>query len=182
MGTLRKHKPVKLFVGLIFQNQHFADLAREELISLYGPIEEFSISFPFIQTDYYNEEFGLHLIRSFICFKNLSPAEDLWKIKIASNQIEEKFSDSGKRVINIDPGYITPAKLLLFTTKDYSHRVYIGNGIFTEVTLYFQKGSFKAWPWTYPDYAIEEVIKYFNTIRGIYMKSINDGQKIEIKE
>jgi hypothetical protein len=72
------------------------------------------------------------------------------------------------RSVNIDPGYLDLAKLVLFSTKDYTHRIHVGKGIFAEVTLYFQDDSFNAWPWTYPDYKTKEYIGIFNTIRGIY--------------
>jgi hypothetical protein len=129
---------------------------------------------PFDQTDYYFPEFGQPLKRKIISFKKLVSMEKIYMVKIASNRLEDRSMAYGKRRVNIDPGYVTDAKLVLLTTKDYSHRVYIGKGIFSEVTLFFQNGSFKAWPWTYPDYAKDEMRSFFDKVRGLYMDDLKE--------
>ena len=91
---------------------------------------------------------------------------------IKKNKIEAKNSFSGKRVINIDPGYLDLSKLVLFSTKDYTHRIHVGSGIFAEVTLFYKDKNFTAWPWTYPDYKTKDYLSIFNTMRDIYKKDI----------
>jgi hypothetical protein len=89
---------------------------------------------------------------------------------VVTNALEAKLSKEGKRTVNIDPGYIDMAKLVLFSTKDYTHRLYLNKGIFAEVTLYYKDDTFNPWPWTYPDYKSSEYIAIFNHIRGLYKK------------
>jgi len=110
-----------------------------------------------------------------ICFKKLVRVDGIEKVKISTNKMENKIASGGKRRVNIDPGYLTEAKLVLLTTKDYSHRVYIGRGIFGESTLYFKGKTFNAWPWTYPDYASQDIVSYFNRVRERYMSEIKNA-------
>ncbi|MFH1877890.1 MAG: DUF4416 family protein, partial [Candidatus Omnitrophota bacterium] len=118
--------------------------------------------------NYYKQEFGSPLLRKLVCFERLVSLENICEIKKTSNAIEEKTSVAGRRTVNIDPGYITEAKVVLLTTKDYSHRIYIGSRIFAECTLYFNDGAFKPWPWTYPDYASKEIVDFFCRAREKY--------------
>ncbi|MBU3958775.1 MAG: DUF4416 family protein, partial [Candidatus Omnitrophica bacterium] len=96
----------------------------------------------------------------------------LAKIKIITNQIEKKLSSAESRRINIDPGYLTLAKLILATTKDYRHRIYLRKGIYAEVTLSYQGKTFCPWEWTFADYKTVEYIDIFNRIRELYAQQI----------
>ena len=75
-----------------------------------------------------------------------------------------------KRRVNLDPGYLLLSRLVLSTFKDFAHRIYLGRGVFAEVTLIFREGSFRPLPWTYPDYAAPETIALFNKAREDYKK------------
>ncbi|NQT32945.1 MAG: DUF4416 family protein [Candidatus Omnitrophica bacterium] len=169
MGELIQQKPVKLIASIIFKDKEVLADAEGKLKKLYGPGEELELTLPFDKTDYYYPEMGEPLERKLICFKKLVNKEKIEGIKIASNRIEDLFKNGGKRSINIDPGYVTEAKLVLLTTKDYTHRVYIGRKIFAESALFFQNETFNPWPWTYPDYASDEMVGYFNKVRALYM-------------
>ena len=172
MGALIEQKPVKLVASVIFKEEKYRKYAEERLKRAYGPPEPFEKTLPFDYTGYYCEEFGKPLKRKLICFKKLLNGEKAPAVKLAANKIETSCLAGGKRVVNIDPGYVTEAKLVLLTTKDYTHRVYVGRRIFAESTLFFQDGTFRSWPWTYPDYASRELISYFNDVRQIYMRDI----------
>ncbi|MFH1799126.1 MAG: DUF4416 family protein [Candidatus Omnitrophota bacterium] len=175
MGILVKQKPVKLAVSIIFKDEDCRWRAEECLVKKYGKVEPVNTILPFDFTDYYSEEFGEPLKRQLMCFKRLVDNEKIYKIKLETNKIEDSFKKNGKRVVNIDPGYVTKAKLVLLSTKDYSHRVYIGGKIFAEITLFFQGGTFKSHPWTYPDYASQEIVSYFNKVRAIYRDEIKNN-------
>lgn len=138
----------------------------------FGEIDFESAVFDFSQTDYYRKEFGPGLLRQFISFKKLIPAERLSKIKNLTNKIERKLSNSGRRTVNIDPGYICLSKLVLASTKDYKHRIYLGGGIYAEITLIYQGKIFVPWECTYPDYRSPEYIEVFNRIREEYASEI----------
>lgn len=182
MSKVKEHKLVKLIAGIFTNRLGLFQEALRVLEKRFGPMDYESPLLPFNKTDYYEEEFGKDLKRKFYSFKRLIKAEDLPKIKIFTNNLEKKFtlhlykgagfSERGKRSINLDPGYLTPAKLVLATTKDYQHRIYYGKGIYGEVTLRYKKGGFIPWEWTYPDYRTKEYIEIFNHIRKIYMEQL----------
>lgn len=163
---------VKLIIGFIFKDEGVSDKAKIILVKRFGNIDYESEPIAFTHTDYYKEEFGDNLKRSFISFENLISPRGLAQIKNITNIIERRLSKRGSRLINIDPGYLDMAKLILASTKDYRHRIYLGKGIYAEVTLFYRGKSFMPWEWTYPDYKTADYIAIFNQIRGIYVKQI----------
>ena len=175
MGRINKHQPVKLVIGFIFREEGILDKAKNILRKEFGKIDYESQALAFIHTDYYETEFGKNLQRKFISFQNLIRPQNLPKIKITTNTIEKKLSKNGLRSINIDPGYLDMAKLILASTKDYKHRIYLDKGIYAETTLFYQNKSFTGWVWTYPDYKSADYIRIFNQIREIYAKQRKKG-------
>lgn len=175
MGKIRHHKPVKLICGLIGRDEDTFSSIYRILSRKFGQIDFKSQIMKFDHTAYYQRELGPHLKRQFLSFYRLIKPEFLPKIKLFTNWLEKKFSSGpqkNKRQINIDPGYITQSKLILATTKNYQHRVYLSKGIYAEVTLRFTKGGFKTYEWTHPDYKTEEYSAIFNQIRKIYLTNL----------
>ena len=177
MGKAKRPKQVKLLIGMLAKNKALFDTVEEFFIKMFGKIDYKSPVLPFAHTDYYTKEMGAPLERQFVSFRKLIHPEHLPKIKIATNSLEERLSkkekDSRGREINIDPGYISDSKLVLATTKNYSHRIYMNKGVYAEVTLTWKKSGFKPLDWTYPDYKTEEYINILNSIRNTYMKEWN---------
>jgi hypothetical protein len=106
-----------------------------------------------------------------VTFEKLINPKELVPAKLFTNDLEERICErlaSRRRIVNLDPGYISLAKLVLASTKDYSHRIYLGDGIFAEVTLHFADGRFNSWRWTYPDYKNEAYRRFFEAIRLRY--------------
>ena len=116
---------------------------------------------------------GQGLSRRFIAFNRLQMPDKLIAIKHFCVKLEKKYTNNNKRIINIDPGYLNEAKLVLSTTKDYNHRLYLGKGVFAEITLCYQKNSFIDLATTYPDYRTEEYKKYFSRLRCLYRDQIH---------
>lgn len=172
MGVIRSCEPVKLICGFIFKENDILNKARTALKKRFGEIDFESQGLFFDLTDYYKEEFGANLTRKFFGFKKLIHPNRLAEIKIITNQLERKFSKRGSRLINIDPGYIDLAKLVLASTKDFKHRIYLNKGIFAEITLFYQNKTFQPWEWTYPDYRTSGYIGIFNQLREIYAGQI----------
>jgi hypothetical protein len=172
VGEAKKHPPVKLVVGMISGRTTLFDAAQRELVAQFGPLDYESAPMPWEFTDYYSRELGENLLRKFVAFERLIDPERLAEIKLFTNQLESRFSEGGTRRINLDPGYLDSAKLVLATTKNRDHRIYIGQSIFAEVTLHFRGKSFRAWEWTYPDYATPEYIAIFNQIRALYREQM----------
>ncbi len=172
MGSIRKTQPVKLITGFIFKNEKILLKAESILRRYLGEFDFQSDIIPFTHTNYYEKELGKDLLRKFVSFKKLILPGKLSKIKILTNKIEVKLSYLPNRLINIDPGYVDLAKLVLASTKDFMHRIYLDKGIYAEVTLSYQDKNFKHWDWTYPDYRSPEYIAIFTKIREIYSRQI----------
>ena len=172
MGIIKESHPVKLFIGFIFNKEVYLEKAKKILTKKFGPIDLESEVIDFIYTDYYCKEMGENLKRSFVSFRRLIIASKLADIKLFTNRIESRLSTNQRRNINIDPGYLDLAKVVLASTKDYTHRIYLKKGIFAEVTLFYQNKGFHPWPWTYPDYKTQRYREIFQKIRQIYLQHI----------
>jgi len=174
MGTIKKYLPVKLIFGFIFQNESTFQKASPFIEKHFSKIDFESPAIPFTYTDYYLKEFGTDLKRKFISVEKLVNPADLYKIKIYSNKLEERLSQGSRRLINIDPGLLDLAKLILASTKDFSHRICLNKGIFAELTLFFKDKDYQALDWTYPDYRTEGYRAIFRQIRQIYAQQVKD--------
>lgn len=172
MGQVGQHLNVKLIVGFIFNNEGALQKAESLISKKFGPIDLESRIMDFSHTDYYSKELGENLKRKFVSIKRLENPENIYRVKLITNAIEEKLSRFGKRTINIDPGYITLGKLVLLTTKDHSHRIYLKKGVYGESTLKFHRGTYVPWETTYPDYRSDGYIKIFNEIRNLYKRQL----------
>ncbi len=167
--------PAKLIASLIVSRDSLGtrvEPCREvkdvmsEMEEMFGPIDYQSPVRPFTQTAYYNKEMGDGLLRLFVGFAQLVSRDRLADIKLATNRIEQSYVDqAGGRRINIDPGLLSVENLVLATGKNFTHRIYLKDGIFAEVTLLYQGGRFQALPWTYWDYTADEVIEIMETLR-----------------
>jgi hypothetical protein len=167
MGNIRPPTPVKLVVSMFTADPTLFDVAQAKMSESFGPLD-FGEILTFAHTDYYTAEFGAPLWRKFITFVPLIDPAQLVESKLRTNSIEQELAVEGKRRINLDPGYVSLAKLVLATTKDHAHRLYLGQGIYGEVTLCYRNKKFMGWPWTYPDYASPTYLQLFEGIRQRY--------------
>ena len=169
--------PAKLIVGLFTADKALLPAVCEKLIDLCGPIDIISRWFRFDFTDYYAAEMGdAPLFRRVVVFKTLIKQEMLADIKIDTNAIEDQFCDRGRRTVNIDPGYLLRERFVLATGKNFSHRIYIGRGIYADLTLIYRKGSFRTLEWTYPDYGAEPMIALLNLVRQKYIFDLKQAK------
>lgn len=182
MGQIVKPLLAKLIISIFSQQNQLLEAIEQLLLKRFGQIDFKSPILNFNQTQYYQEEFGRDLKRKFISFKRLIKSENLWKVKIATNRLEKKFTSNGKRQVNIDPGYITQANLILASTKNFSHRLHINRGIFQEVTMLFKDKTFLPLPWTYPDYQSKEYIDIFINIRNILNSQLKQKHNEKISK
>jgi hypothetical protein len=145
------------------------DRAASELSARYGPIQDRTHGSPWTFSTYYEDEFGPGLQRQFLFFEKRIPPDRLTDVKIETNGLERIFAEDNHgrlcRTVNLDPGYLNLRKVVLATTKDRPHRIYLRDGIFAEVTLAYQNGSFTPFGYTYPDFRQPETIALFNAVR-----------------
>ena len=177
MGTIRAPLPVKPIIGVLTAEPLLLSSVYQTLTCRLGPIDWQSALLPFTSTTYYAAEMGQNLQRQFISFERLMDAGALAAMKVFTNQVEETFACAGThpRRVNLDAGYVDAAKLVLASTKDHAHRIYLGEGIYAEITLRFYRKTFQPWEWTYPDYRSQTYIELFNHIRAIYREQLKEG-------
>ncbi|MCO4794062.1 MAG: DUF4416 family protein [Bacteriovoracaceae bacterium] len=129
-------------------------------------ISEYSPEY-FPMKEYYQKEMGSPLSRIYLMVDGPHEREALLDTKVWAMEVERETSKNEKRLINIDPGLICLEQLLLISTKPYSHRVYSGNNLYTELTYQFKDKTYESLPWTYPDYVQEETIQFFVKCRKL---------------
>ncbi|UCE05223.1 MAG: DUF4416 family protein [bacterium] len=178
MGRPKLALDVKLFTAVTFNNKDVYEEVKSVLEQKFGAIDTLSAIYDFNFTRYYAAEMGTNLKKQFLGFEKLIRPEDLPDVKLITNDIETSFSKNGNRLVNIDPGYLTSAKVVLATTKNYDHRIYLGKGIYGDVHLRYRQKKFHFNDWTYPDYREMIVIEFLSRLRDKFMKEIPDVAKL----
>jgi hypothetical protein len=181
MGDIREHSRVLLIVAAFSRHGESLDWARDRVISEWGKLALESDRFAFDFTSFYEREMGTALEKCFFACEQLLDPGELPAIKRVTNQWEEEHAHSADhleaRPLNLDPGYISEAKLVLASTKDRDHRIYLSQGIFAEGTLYFYKGQWATRPWTYPDYQSAEYKEFFTRCREYLRLRIRETRR-----
>jgi hypothetical protein len=179
MGIVRTPLRVKLFIGMLSPDASLFDACSRILVEEYGPLDYESDILPWTNTNYYRDEMGAGIMRKFIFFEQSIDPGQLPRVKIHTNTLEQQFADMGqqlvRRRINLDPGYVTEAKVVLATTKDFSHRIYIGEGLFAEVTLRYslRERRFMPLDYTDSDYRSETYQQMFLAARQLLRTEIH---------
>jgi hypothetical protein len=169
MWELKEPRPVKLIAGILACDERCLTVAKDSLASAIGEADLVSNVWVFTQTDYYVSEIGPDVLRQFVSFSQLIHPGELADVKHRTNAVEQDMARTlgapFPRPVNLDPGIIEPAKLVLASTKNYAHRIYIGKQMYAEVTLVFSKGAWRLMPYTYPDYQRQEYFGFFSQVR-----------------
>lgn len=179
MGDIKKPTPALLLVAVSSKYPEALDWSVEKLSQEYGRVCLQSPPFVFDQTTYYESTMGTGLVKKFVTFEQLIDPAQLPKIKHHTNQLEIDYSAAfdhpETRPLNLDPGYLTEAKLILASTKDHWHRIYLSDGIYAEFTLHYQKKAWQNSPWTYPDYQTDAYKAFFDCCRQEFRKRIQQA-------
>jgi len=172
MAELKQPQKVLAIIGLIFVDESLISDAIKGLKDIGGILIESSI-IPFTHTTYYNKEMGNNLLRQWLVFERLIMPDMLVPMKLKTVRIEKEYlNEQGGRKINIDPGLLSLNNLILASTKNYAHRLYLGQGIYGELTLIYKSGKFQPLAWTYPDYREPTAIDFFTKAREFLKKEI----------
>lgn len=177
MGDIHQPTPVLLLLPAFSRYDEAFDWARERAIATWGPIAGESERFQFDQTTYYESTMGPGLKKCFWTFAQLIDPAELPGIKRLTNEWEAEYArlagHAESRPLNLDPGYLTLAKLVLASTKDHAHRIYLAQGIYAEVTLSYRQGRWQPHEWTFPDYRRDDYQQFFTEAR----KSLHERQR-----
>jgi len=178
MAQAREFDRCALIMGVLStleeQHDHLVSILEEH----FGPVEAVSPVMEFSFTDYYDSEMGGRPVRYLLMFRNLIDPSSLADIKTLTNSLEKRFaSEGGGRRINLDPGTLSLANLILATCKDRSHRIPLKDGIYGETTLIYQDHDFQRLPWTYADYSSDEVRAVLRSFREKYRGILKTTQK-----
>ncbi|HYA41132.1 MAG TPA: DUF4416 family protein [Syntrophobacteraceae bacterium] len=165
MSQPREPDLVKLIIRFLFSDYGTKLQALHALVSDFGPMDFLSTSAPFLYTTYYDKEMGQAIRRQTAGFLNLVAPGSLPDIKLRTNEIEIRLSRNGKRQVNIDPGLLSLERFVLATGKDFTHRVYLRDGIYADLTFIYSKGAYSPLPWTYPDYREPQFLHYLEVLR-----------------
>ena len=179
MWELKDPNAVKLIIGILAANHQCLHAAIETVTDKFGKTDFVSDVWPFDKTDYYKEQTGNRILRQFVSIERLIDPGKLAKIKHITNRLEQKLAKALAlplpRPVNLDPGIIEPSKLVLATTKNYSHRIYIGRKMYAEVTLVFDKGRWKPLDYTYADYRQQCYFDFFDKVRTRLVEQLRKG-------
>jgi len=183
MWEVAEPKPVKLIVGILAADKRCLDAAMASVTARFGKADMVSQVWDFYQTDYYKDELGDKPVRQFVSIDELIDPGQLAEIKHRANEIERTLAeelDSGlPRPVNLDPGMIEPSKLVLASTKNFSHRIYIGNGMYAELTLSFCKGRWQEFSYTFPDYKEQRYHGFLSKVRDRLVEQLRERNLTE---
>lgn len=165
--------PARAFLSVLSARwDEFWPALRHRLEDLLGPVDYESEHIPFTQTSYYDRELGTPITRRILSFARPLAMNRLAHVKLATNMLETDWTRDGRRLFNLDPGYITQERLVLATGKNFSHRVYLEDGIWADLTLIYHKGDWFDLPWTFPDYATQEIKAHLTQLRDKYKQDL----------
>jgi hypothetical protein len=178
MGQPSPHTPVLLLLAAFSRHEAARDWARRRAVETWGPVALESPEFPFVETDYYQASMGPDLRKFFLTFACPFDPASLPEVKLLTNAWEEEYARSAghdePRPLNLDPGYLTLGKLVLASTKDFAHRIYMARGIYAEVTLFYRHHRWQHHEYTFADYRREDYQRYFTECRDLLHRRLRE--------
>ena len=179
MGQPVAHSPALLLLAAFSRHDAALDWARVRAQEAWGPVALESPVFRFEETRYYERTMGPDLRKIFLLFSQPFDAADIVDVKLQTNQWEEQCAAESDhpepRPLNLDPGYLTQGKLVLASTKDFVHRIYLDRGIYAEITLYYQHHQWRHHPWTFPDYRRDDYQAFFSECRDHLHRQVREA-------
>ncbi len=169
MGDISEPAPVLLILAAFSRHADALDWGLAQATAAWGPVARSSPRFSFVETAYYEPTMGSGIQKCFWAFERLIDPAALVELKLQTNAWEAEYAGRGghlePRPLNLDPGYLTPAKLVLASTKDHAHRLYLSRGIYAEVTLFYKDRHWQHRDWTFRDYRRADYQQFFSECR-----------------
>ena len=176
---MRPHKalPVKLVIGVLYSDSELLEKAKGRLEEKYGQMDYISPFFEFTASNYYNVEMGSPIYRLFFSIQKMIFPDQIAKIKLETNVIEDSLAVENRRKINLDPGYLDYDKFVLASAKYNWAKIYLENGIYADMTLKYQDRSYSPLPWSFPDFQSGIYTDTILHIRALYKLQLRDYRK-----
>jgi Domain of unknown function (DUF4416) len=176
VGNPKEPRPAKYFVAVLSTDAELLTAIEADLSAMAGPIDARSEILPWTISRFYEKEMGSGLLRRFLSFSRLMSPGDLVEMKLQTQRVEDTYRDKaadppGRRV-NLDPGYVEAGKVVLASTKNAGHRIYLQSGIYGESTLLYYDGAFHGFSYTYPDYLWPEALRFLTAARVTYLAQV----------
>jgi hypothetical protein len=174
MGDVKAYEHEKLIVCVLYSDEAYLSRALALLTDAFGPVDLASDAYPFshVYSTYYDEELGGRAVRRLYSFETCLDPSGLADIKLLTASFENRLSSEGKRRVNLDPGFIGPGRLVLASTKNAGHRIPLSGGIYAELTLFYARSQWNAFPWTYLDFQSDAVQKFLIEVRRLYIRRL----------
>ncbi len=180
MGEILPVRPALRLIAITAGDESAIEWACKRAAQAWGELALRSPVFDFNQTNFYEAEMGSNLKKQLVAFGQLIDTGTLPDAKLLSNEWEKEcaklVTGPVSRPVNIDPGYLTEAKLVLASTKDRDHRIYLRDGIYAEITLYFNQRQWQVSRWTYPDYQQSTYFEFFTQCREFLRRRLAEAQ------
>lgn len=181
MGDIAEPHPVLPILAAFSRHAAALAWAKEQASREWGVVVLESERFEFDATEYYVPTMGAGVVKCFWAFERFIDPAELARLKRQTNAWEAEYAESGDhaepRPLNLDPGYVTPAKLVLASTKDHAHRVYLADGIFAEVTLFYKDRRWQHRDWTFPDYRRADYQRFFSECREYLRRRLREDRR-----
>ena len=179
MGLPTSPSPALLLLGAFSRYDAALGWARQRAVRAWGPLARESRPFEFNQTDYYEATMGRDLQKVFFAFARPFDPAELVAIKLETNRWEEEYARASShpepRPLNLDPGYLSLGKLVLASTKDFAHRIYLDRGIYAEVTLHYRHHRWRHHEYTFADYRRDDYQEFFSECRRYLHDRVREG-------
>lgn len=176
MGIAKQHPRCMQFIAAFSRHESALDWLWNRVAAELSPIAMISPAFPFTESSYYRASMGDELKKQFAVLSGWYDPAELASHKLMSHVWESDFARiiplDVERPLNIDPGYMSMTKLVLGSTKNREHRIYLRDGIYAEVTLAFRNQQWQHFSWTYPDYQRDDFRVFFHRARKHLSKEI----------
>ncbi len=164
-------EPVKLFAAVLYREESSLEQARKLLSGTFGPEDYVSRPVLFDHTEFYREEMGEPLYRIFTSYSPLVHPQYLVTAKLEAGRIEQELAGSaGKRRVNIDPGVLDYLKVVLASFKYQAQKIYLDRGVWADLILYYRKGGWAKFEWTFPDFKAGLYDRSLLEVRRIYKR------------
>lgn len=177
MSAPEQFPPVLPVVSVLYSDSSHLKWILSQLQLVLGEAVLFSEPFPFDMTDYYRDEMGADLFRVWFCFAPLRDPSELPRWKTSCAELEKKGASGGKRVVNIDPGYLDHGKLVLASFKQAPDKIYMGNGVFAHTCLVYRNGGFHGPVHSFADFTDGRFNSFFSDAKQLLRKLLRERSR-----